>query len=86
MDRVNITEKLTGILENYGIYQEELKPNVSFINDLGFDSLDLAELILILEETFDVSISFEHDHIHTIGELLGVIENQLKEKSLIIQK
>ena len=44
------------IMEQLGVTAEEVKPEASFVEDLGADSLDLTELIMAMEEAFDVEI------------------------------
>ena len=82
MNRVEISKNIKEVLENYGIPPKELKPTTSFINDLGLDSLDFAELILTVEQIFDVSISFDHDNIHTIDDLVNTIEQLISKKKI----
>ena len=43
------------IMEQLGVTAEEVKPEASFVEDLGADSLDLTELIMAMEEAFDVA-------------------------------
>ena len=45
------------IMEQLGVTAEEVKPEASFVEDLGADSLDLTELIMAMEEAFDVEIA-----------------------------
>ncbi len=45
------------IMEQHGVTAEEVKPEASFVEDLGADSLDLTELIMAMEEAFDVEIA-----------------------------
>ena len=47
------------IVEQLGVKQEEVLNNASFVNDLGADSLDTVELVMALEEEFDIEISDE---------------------------
>ncbi|WP_367360540.1 acyl carrier protein [Syntrophus buswellii] len=47
------------IVEQLEVTREECVPEAFFIDDLGADSLDLAELLLEMEDTFDVEISTE---------------------------
>ncbi|OPY14254.1 MAG: Acyl carrier protein [Syntrophus sp. PtaU1.Bin005] len=47
------------IVEQLEVTKEECVPEAFFIDDLGADSLDLAELLLEMEDTFDVEISTE---------------------------
>lgn len=44
------------IVEQLGVKEEEVKPEASFIEDLGADSLDTVELVMALEEEFDIEI------------------------------
>ncbi len=44
-------------MEQLGVTAEEVKPEASFVEDRGADSLDLTELIMAMEEAFDVEIA-----------------------------
>jgi acyl carrier protein len=57
---VTLEEKVLEIIvEQLEVTKEECVPEAFFIDDLGADSLDLAELLLEMEDTFDVEISTE---------------------------
>jgi len=77
-----IEKEVKTILENYGVTTKQLQHNASFINDLGLDSLDFTELVLIVEQIFDICISIENDNLDTIGDLVNTIEDKLKKNSL----
>ncbi|KXI28761.1 MAG: acyl carrier protein [Paraglaciecola sp.] len=47
------------IIEQLGVKEEEVKPEASFVDDLGADSLDTVELVMALEEEFDTEIPDE---------------------------
>ncbi|MFQ5646344.1 MAG: acyl carrier protein [bacterium] len=47
------------IVEQLGVAEEEVTPNASFVDDLGADSLDTVELVMALEEEFDLEIPDE---------------------------
>ncbi|RPJ18048.1 MAG: acyl carrier protein [Desulfobacteraceae bacterium] len=47
------------IAEKLGVDISEVVPEASFVNDLGADSLDLVELIMTMEEEFEIEISDE---------------------------
>jgi acyl carrier protein len=47
------------IVDQLGVDEKEVTPDASFIEDLGADSLDLTELIMAMEEEFDVEIGDE---------------------------
>lgn len=47
------------IVEQLGVSPEDIKPEASFVDDLGADSLDLTELIMAMEEEFGIEIDDE---------------------------
>ena len=52
--------KLIGIIaEQLSVDKDKVVPGASFIDDLGADSLDLVELIMAMEEAFDIEIADE---------------------------
>lgn len=55
-----VFEKVKKIVsEQLGVEEAEVKPEASFANDLGADSLDTVELVMALEEEFDIEIPDE---------------------------
>lgn len=63
------------VLANRGRIQvQQLQPSDSLRDDLGLDSLDLAELTVRIEAQYDVDI-FEDGIVTTIGEILERLEN-----------
>ncbi len=55
-----VEEKLIDIIaEQLGVDKDKVKPEASFVDDLGADSLDLVELIMAMEEAFDIEIADE---------------------------
>jgi acyl carrier protein len=63
------------IIEQLGVEAEEVKPEASFIEDLGADSLDIVELVMALEEEFDMEIPDEDaEKIKTVGDAVKYIE------------
>lgn len=55
-----IFEKVRGIIgEQLGLEKDEINMDSSFVDDLGADSLDIVELIMALEEEFDIEIPDE---------------------------
>ena len=56
------------IVEQLGVKEEEVKPEASFIEDLGADSLDTVELVMALEEEFDIEIPDEEAEKITTGQ------------------
>lgn len=60
MSQEEIFQKVKKIVsEQLGVELEEVKPEASFANDLGADSLDTVELVMALEEEFDIEIPDE---------------------------
>ena len=59
-DRSDVAEKVKKIIvDQLGVSADEVKPEASFVEDLGADSLDLTELIMAMEEEFEVEIADE---------------------------
>ena len=64
------------IAENLGIDQGMIKDESNFVNDLGADSLNVVELVMAIEEEFDMEIPDEDSEtLHTVGELRQYIED-----------
>lgn len=63
------------VCEQLGVSEDEVSPNASFIEDLGADSLDIVELVMALEEEYDLEISDEEaEKIRTVGDVVAYIE------------
>ena len=69
-------EKVKGIIvEQLGANAEAVKMEASFIDDLGADSLDIVELVMTIEEEFDLEIpDSDAEKIVTIGDVVKYIE------------
>ena len=64
------------VAEQLGVEKEKIKPESNFVNDLGADSLDTVELVMELEEEFDISIPDDAaEKIQTVGEAVKHIES-----------
>ena len=64
------------IVEQLGVEEDEITMESSFIDDLGADSLDIVELIMALEEEFDLEIpDSEAEKISTVGDVVDYIKN-----------
>jgi len=64
------------VAEQLGVEKDKIKPESNFVNDLGADSLDTVELVMELEEEFDINIPDEAaEKIQTVGEAIKHIEN-----------
>ena len=62
------------VIEQLGVSEEEVKPEASFVDDLGADSLDLVELVMALEEEFGQEIPDEDaEKIATVQDAINYI-------------
>ena len=76
----NVEQKVKGIIaEQLGVSEEEIKATSSFIEDLGADSLDIVELVMAMEEEFEVEIPDEEaENIKTVGDAINYINTHKK--------
>lgn len=64
------------IVEQLGVDADEVTMEASFIDDLGADSLDIVELIMALEEEYDMEIPDEEaEKVSTVGDVINYINN-----------
>ena len=64
------------VAEQLGVDKDKINREPSFVNDLGADSLDTVELVMELEEEFDIDIPDDSaDKIQTVGEAIDFIIN-----------
>jgi len=77
-----VSEKIKSIIaEQLGVKADEVTPQASFIDDLGADSLDTVELIMALEEEFNVEIPDEDaEKMTTVGDAIRYIEEKTANK------
>ncbi|HJO18278.1 MAG: acyl carrier protein [Vicinamibacterales bacterium] len=77
-----VTDKVKGIIvEQLGVGEEEVTPDASFVDDLGADSLDTVELVMALEEEFNIEIPDEDaEKITRVKEAVDYIETHSKAK------
>ena len=67
------------IIEQLGGTKEEMVPEASFVDDLGADSLDIVELVMAMEETFDIEIPDDDaEKIQTIGDAVAYLRDRLE--------
>lgn len=63
------------VAEQLGVDKEKIRPETHFVNDLGADSLDTVELVMELEEEFDIDIPDDAaEKIQTVGQAIEFIE------------
>jgi len=77
---MNITEKINeAIIDKLGVEESQITPEASFIDDLGADSLDTVELIMALEEEFDLEIPDEDaESLTTVKAVIEYITDKTK--------
>ena len=66
------------IAESLGVSEDEIVPGASFIEDLGADSLDIVELVMAIEKTFDIEIPDEDaERIGTVQDAIDYINDNM---------
>ena len=76
MDGVNLQERLYALLANQlGLEREELVPDAHILDDLGADSLDVVELMMAIEESFEIVVPDEDvERLQTIADVQQYLE------------
>jgi acyl carrier protein len=80
MEPTSIEAKVKSIIaDQLGVSEDEIKTDSSFIEDLGADSLDIVELVMAMEEEFEIEIPDEEaENIKTVGDAVTYINNHKK--------
>ena len=69
------------VCENLAVSKDQVSRTTSFVDDIGADSLDIVELVMELEEEFDITIPDEQaEKIKTVGEAVEYIKVAVKNK------
>lgn len=76
---MSVDEKVKNIIvEQLGVDMESVTPEASFIDDLGADSLDIVELVMTMEEEFDLEIPDEDaEKIKTVNDVVNYIKTKV---------
>jgi len=79
----SVEERVVNIVaEQLGVDKDKIKKESNFVNDLGADSLDTVELVMELEEEFDINIPDDAaEKIQTVGEAIDHIEKSATSAS-----
>ena len=74
-----VFEKVRDILmDQLDVEEEKIKPDSNITDDLGADSLDVVDLVMSLEEEFDVEVPDEEvEHMKTVGDIVKYIEDRI---------
>ena len=74
-----VLERVTKVIvDRLGVDESEIKMEASFRDDLGADSLDVVELVMELEDEFDMEISDDDaEKITTVGDTVTYIETKV---------
>ena len=75
----NVEERVKQIIvEQLGVDAGEVNPQAHFVNDLGADSLDTVELVMALEEEFDITVDeSELEGVETVGQAYELVTSKL---------
>jgi acyl carrier protein len=66
------------IMDKLGVDDSQIKPEASFTNDLGADSLDIVELVMGFESAFNISIPDEDaEKIGTVGDAINYLKGKV---------
>jgi acyl carrier protein len=78
----SVEERVIDIVcENLGVNKEQVTRQTSFVEDVGADSLDIVELVMELEEEFEITIPDDQaEKIKTVGEAIDYIEREQAKK------
>ena len=74
----NLQERLYALVANQlGLERDELGPDARILDDLGADSLDVVELVMALEESFDIVVPDEDvERLQTIGDVQQYLQRR----------
>lgn len=68
------------IVDVLGVVESDIDMDTTFIDDLGADSLDVAQIIMGIEEEFDVTVDSDvASNVTTVGQALELIKNAIGE-------
>ncbi len=74
-----LSERLRGLMaEQLGVEPGEMKPDANILEDLGADSLDVVEMVMAIEEAFDIEIADEDaEAMRTVGDVEAYVAKRL---------
>jgi len=74
----DVTEELRAlVVDQLDVTPEDVKPDADLVSDLGADSLDVVELVMAIEEAFEVSIAdSETEAVRTFGDAVALVQGK----------
>ncbi|MEO6097322.1 MAG: acyl carrier protein [Fibrobacteria bacterium] len=74
----DINAKITKVIvEKLGVSEDQVKPEAAFIDDLGADSLDQVELVMALEDEFDIEIPDEEaEKLKKVSDVIAYVNSK----------
>jgi acyl carrier protein len=74
-------KKLLEIIAEFTTYEaDDIEESMDFVDDLGIDSLDLAQIILSAESAFDVDLEDDMmESVNTVGDAMEMLRNRIEE-------
>jgi len=79
---IDLQRLKTLVAERLGVDESQILPEASFVEDLNADSLDLVELIMSLEEEFDIEIPDEDaEGMQTVGDAIEYLKERVGESN-----
>lgn len=82
MTRSEIEEKIKVIVKDQLQIESDIRGTHHFSNDLGADSLDLAEMAMEVEDEFNIEVPQDAEGLETVDSLAGFVESALQTKEL----
>ncbi|MBO5395777.1 MAG: acyl carrier protein [Clostridia bacterium] len=73
-----VSDKIKELLEELFAEEIDLSPDMYLMRDLGLDSLDIVELVLEIEDTYEIEIDEEErEKIRTVADLVNAVESRM---------
>ena len=74
----DMLKKITDVIvDKLGVTEDKVKPEAAFVEDLGADSLDTVELVMALEDAFDLEIPDEDaEKLKKVGDVISYIQSK----------
>ena len=75
----NLSEKIRGLVaEQLGVDPSEMRPDANILDDLGADSLDVVEMVMAIEEAFNIEIADDDaEAMRTVGDVEAYVAGRL---------